>query len=368
MAGLLLTLANLPAPQVMGGLPLGLPPGASGQQIAYAEHLWATRCRLFGPHPADGTGDVEDFWEMAARLAAAVDAPAEEVWWRTHRGDCLLKGESASKLSVDERLALPAAHSEAILPYGPIPEGSSLWLRPEARFGDSYASWPLFREWARRPFAVGGVSTGSPESELSRIVASWVREGVVEEGEPVVVKAARAKHGLWQVPASASEEKSSAALSAAMGWTAVYMEGLAEAFIVQKFVKMQHEYRLFIVNGQLITGAGCVEEFTPLYQETAAFDVRTREDRAVRLSRGEEFDEWEETLTSSPVKERPALVRRYIAAGKCIAAGLSPAAVVVDLAYSPEQDAVLMVEANGLSNAGLYASKPALVAEALCRP
>ena len=374
MTDLLLTLANQPAPAMAGGLPAGLPEDATVAQVSYAEHLWAVRNESLGAHRLDGSGDPEDFWELAARLAAAMDSSAGAVWHRSHAGDRLLRGSVKSDLSLDERLRLSPGEEAYLMPYGPIPEHSSLWMLPGQRAADSYGSWPAFQEHAGRRVALGGVQVKDRSRDVAWLMASWVSDGVVAEGGEVVLKATRAKHGIWKLPASSSVRSNASTLRSALGWSLVQLEGFPSAFLLQEYVPLEHEYRMFLVGGRPVTGAGCVEEFTPLYAGANPFDARTRRVRGVQFSLGEEEleaveldEEMGPGAAGSPVEESPELVARYREAAAALAPKLPVEAVVVDFAHRPDRDEVVMVEANGLSNSGLYASQPSLVVEALLK-
>lgn len=49
-----------------------------------------------------------------------------------------------------------------------------------------------------------------------------------------------------------------------LGFSIAHLEGVEKAVHLSEQVEMTNEYRLVVMNGKLITGSGCVEEFTPL--------------------------------------------------------------------------------------------------------
>ena len=138
-------------------------------------------------------------------------------------------------------------------------------------------------------------------------------------------------------------------------WTLIELAGRKDALLVQDFVEMKHEYRIFVVDGVPGAGAGCIEEFTPLNNEGKAFDERTRETRISPDGSGRE------------VVARPDVVARYKAAAPGIVKDLIKGnprmrTFVLDLCHVGDQVAV--VEVNGVRNAGLYAMKYDVVFEA----
>lgn len=138
-------------------------------------------------------------------------------------------------------------------------------------------------------------------------------------------------------------------------WTLIELAGRKDALLVQDCVEMKHEYRIFVVDGVPVAGAGCIEEFTPLNNDGNAFDSRTRENRMSPDGIGRE------------VVARPDVVARYKAAAPGIVKDLIKGnprmrTFVLDLCHIGDQVAV--VEVNGARNAGLYAMKYDVVFDA----
>ena len=124
-------------------------------------------------------------------------------------------------------------------------------------------------------------------------------------------------------------------------------------YLVSAHVPMRHEYRVFVVDGVPVCGAGCLVERTPLdhYPAHGPFDPFTRADR---------YDHDE------PAQARPGLVAELVEAARPVAAALRAAGCshcVVDMARGPAGP--VLVEVNGLENAGLYACDPYAVAAAM---
>ncbi|MET1154190.1 ATP-grasp domain-containing protein [Arthrobacter sp.] len=116
---------------------------------------------------------------------------------------------------------------------------------------------------------------------------------------------------------------------------------------------MEYKYRVFVVEQRAVSGAGCIEEFTPLDNTGYAFDYKLRRNRSER-SEVELAPEiagilkgYARRAIEAPAKEVPAL-EDY----------------VIDVALGADGEP-LIVELNSLLNSGLYASQPSRVTEAL---
>lgn len=154
---------------------------------------------------------------------------------------------------------------------------------------------------------------------------------------------------------------------------------------------MTYEYRLFIVDGRPVTGAGCIVEHTPLFADhrpgSSPFSPLVRRKRGVSLTAIEdELDEFtiedldsgtwaDESASADPsrggdIENAPGLVTQLVEFGAALVAegltdGVLPRAYVLDVALNEGNGKPLAIEVNGLSNSGLYASKPWIVTRAL---
>lgn len=54
---------------------------------------------------------------------------------------------------------------------------------------------------------------------------------------------------------------------------------LGYTVLIQEVAKMENEYRLFVIDNELICGAGCIEYHTPLNNNEEQFDVKTEKKR-----------------------------------------------------------------------------------------
>ena len=325
------------------------------------ENIISTWDAHVGPSDRDGTGDYEDFWEHAYALHAvcqyAENHPSEHVWLSVREGNPKPATPATPKRTHDE--LKEAITSGEVTHYGYISVMSDLNLTIETD-ASRYHLDPAFHEYAGRQLHLCCGEEPDPDDYLPNPDGSppvTVAEGIVALAESgatqAVVKANRVKHGLWTVPASTDRETAEKTAYDAMDMSLYYLGNNWNSFLVQEHVNMRYEYRVYIVDRTPVTGAGCIEEFTPL-NNTAVFDPMMRENR--RTDPGEALD----------VPERlPDLARRYTEfAAKFAAETTIEADYVLDLAVN-NQNEILVVELNSLFNTGMYASNPYRVVSAL---
>ncbi len=144
----------------------------------------------------------------------------------------------------------------------------------------------------------------------------------------------------------------------------ISMGGGRPRFLVQQTIDMRHEYRIVIVDGEPICGAGCIEASTPLDSDGQYFHFSV-----------------EDVRNEGVVTEQPALVALYVDAARAIAADLiaagAPPHFVLDLAWVPERTPtgeideakgrVVMIEMNPCGAFGLYAMATGRFVEAAVR-
>lgn len=51
-----------------------------------------------------------------------------------------------------------------------------------------------------------------------------------------------------------------------------------DSVLIQEYARIEYEYRFFVINGKIVSGAGCIEEFTPL-NNIEQFDCQLRKNR-----------------------------------------------------------------------------------------
>lgn len=117
--------------------------------------------------------------------------------------------------------------------------------------------------------------------------------------------------------------------------------------MIQGAMKPTHEYRLVVVDDQVVTGAGCIEPFVP-FMNQAQFDPRTERVRN-RTEVGTETG-----LVDRYVEFARDFALRYAAEAK--ASTGRPPVYCLDLCVDATDGEIRMVELNPATGFGLYAS------------
>lgn len=334
----LLTIQNFPAPEKRR-----LSPSAEAEKATILQS-WATH---IGPLHGEGTGDYEDFWEQAHRLQAALDSFGTDNIWLFVPG---LRGDNAVHLGTREMAGLSTLRDLPVYGSQPRVGHHSTLEGPQALLADAYASYQAFARNARREVHLCGFNV--PGSDLVERLVEMASRGITN----IFLKVTLPKFGIFRLtlPAGASAEEVSAVIRDEIDYGMIYLEGLPGAFLVQETVPMFYEYRVFVVGGQAVTGAGAVEEHTPLDHGCVAFSTLVREDRANRTE----------------VEDFPVLVRGLLLPFARIVIGQLAAEVpelqnyTLDVAVGADSRP-LVVELNSMLNSGFYASSPRLVTAAM---
>lgn len=304
----------------------------------------ATWEQLVAPITAAGMdGDNEDALEQMYRLhAATVAVPLEHLWVQVGR-DAAKNAATGESYPGDERLMFRWGSQHRFV--GPIPG-----LRVEHQ-ADQYASLRSFQRHAGRRSDVCGwvVNRAAGQTDILDVLATYA-------GSRAFVKVNRAKYGVavLDIPVGAT-----AATIPEIFWSrdllagaALHLEGRPDGFVVQDVTEMLYEYRLFVVDGEAVTGAGCIVEHTPADNVGATFDDRVQRIRY-----------------ESPIV-RDAQVRDLLVSfGRMVAAEIADEApeltdYSLDVALGAD-GAPLVIELNGIRNSGLYASRPELITQAM---
>lgn len=172
------------------------------------------------------------------------------------------------------------------------------------------------------------------------------------QGTDVIVKTIGPKAPLLRISASESQEHRRNTLSNWLFSNTIH--GLLPVMVSEQ-IDMACEYRTFIdlAEGQVLTGAGCIEYFTPQDNTGELFDTRVETVRGNRI-----------------VHRAPQLVDRILDTARQVARELQvtyhtvkddPAVertLCVDFAVNASNNQVVVVEYNQMSSSGLYATDP----------
>lgn len=316
-------------------------------QVREAELLALWREHI-GPAEESEDGDYEDFYEQAARLDAALKAFGAENIWLTvsqHReGDARNLGTGETR-AISDLEHLPRYGVQASLRHQEVDQA-------QAHLAANYYTYEAFLSRAGRRIVVCGYA---PEKEgaldLGDVLAGFAADGI----RKAFLKVNLPKYATFPVdlPEGFAPDDASVALYRELDYGAMYLEGGAANFQAQELVTMEYEYRVFVVDQCAVTAAGCIEEFTPLDNNGYRFDSKLRRNRQ----------------ESTPVEDEPAIagILTNFARNAIDALALEVPELtdyVIDVALGADGEP-LIVELNPLLNAGLYASQPVRVTEAM---
>jgi hypothetical protein len=334
---------------------LSLPRRASAPAPRSEDHLAEERQRNFrrtwAEHISpvtDGSDDFEEFYEEAARLDAALYAFLPRRVWMAEYQD-----RTARNLGTGE--VVPLDQVQHLRRYGGQPSSWSTGVPPVTSEGavERYHEFAAFTENAGRPVIVAGHDIEGRGIELLDAIRQVAADGY----DKVVVKVTKAKQGLGIIDVSdgrLDDAELTRKLYDVLDWALMSHGGRVNAFLVQGFVPMRFEYRFFVVDGLPVTGAGCIVAHTPANHRWESFDHRVQEHRG---------------NADSPVVENEAAVRQLTTFTAKVAKQWKQerpdlGTAVIDVALN-EQNEPLVVEFNGILNAGLYASDPRAVTVAV---
>ena len=303
--------------------------------------------RKLGLTPVESpNADFEDFWEDAFRASAAVRA---------------CQGlDVAVRLPDEDELPDPSVRLGPVSAFEEGTHCTDALLMPDAlvRFGGrrmarSYVD--MSEDFIR------GVS--DPSREFEREGDALAQQECTDDfygsllwlyhtgSRKAVVKSSQRKAGVSVVnPCPRLDElRAAVAEDDILCWMSTPDAAPMGGFLVQQWVPMTYEYRFFVVDGKLVSGAGCVEEFTPFnHAGVFPFDPQMRERRGNGIA----------AHGNTPVEVREDLVQRYTEFATEVADVL-PAhmnTIVFDVALNADTGEPLVVEFNTLPNSGLYAS------------
>jgi hypothetical protein len=297
-----------------------------GQQreIQSLKQLWA---RWMGECAETPGADFEDWVEQACRLEAALDIYSDRL-------DLVFLGKDShhyyNTLSGQE-----ITYNGTSLRYGsqrrePISMGAEL-IQPDVSAVDSYHKLASFHRHAERELLL---SDGRLLQKLEVLRQRGWNQAVIKYTSP--------KYG-EPVFLDLTQNLRSQFSASGLDWATVYFEAVPDCFLIQERVTMEYETRLMVVQGQVVTSAGCIDANTPLTNESC-FDPK------VERERGSGLIETLLDLTAEYVVFGNGVAQELVQENSaCHSYGLD----VCSIGGSPA-----IVEFNGLLNCGLYASSP----------
>jgi len=300
------------------------------------EQVWAAG---FDEGPVDPAADIEDFWEDAVRIATTYRAALDA-------GRSIEPRSSATHWS----------SGDLARRMGPLRINEHGGYHGADAFEELLAGLPL--DITGRTFAVCTYDTESVSlgaDDLAQHLTTLAAAGHTA----AVVKVSGHKQGIARIELDPDTRVINRRLHDAFDWTMVRLDGVRSAFLVSPWIEMTYEYRVFVVDGIPVTGAGCIEEYTPLdHSGSGPFDP------AVRLHRGNSVA----ATVNSAITHDSRTVRMHLAAAAPVIAHMAARGLrtyVVDMAYVPDRNDSVVVEFNSMPNAGLYACDAQALARAL---
>lgn len=273
----------------------GHPLPSAGETMSRQTQLLEEIKRLFpGIQPNDQI-DAERFWEVHLELLSLLRQRAH-VWLVTN---------NASHLQpLGEAPATPDLNKPIIrlgrLPFGvhdafngqdyshPLRDAQQVWPpEDELQAAKDYMSNPVFQTNANRATAMAGIVNESGDYDrwlghpnptnksLVQTLLEFREEGI----KRVFLKCRIQKYLTTTVDledvATLYEAQDKA--REAVGYALVHLEGFGDAFSVQEYVTMEAEYRVVVIGGEIISGAGVIPSFTPLDRTTEdIFDAKVQ--------------------------------------------------------------------------------------------
>lgn len=327
--------------------------------ILHAPHARAQRAldtylKYIPDTEMDGQGDEEDFWEMAYRVDAIVNSGAENILLTDeHHGAFQVTPDGPVHVEMGAE-ALWGRVNDGWAVYGPYTRFSAgpIYGPADINHGDSYFTSPTFlRHAGRRHELCGHMLEDEYEDrrELMQTLDDFREAGI----RHVLLKATQSK-AMRLVPVDLEDDESFKSATEELWASFGHRLGLPDNIIVQELIDVRYEYRVFIADGKPVTGAANIEEHTPLDNE-AQFNTKVREHRGITGP------------MRSAIVDEPELVERMVSFAAQAAAEFTEEGLltyVMDVALDKNGEPFI-VELNGMSNSGLFASDPTQVVTAV---
>lgn len=319
-----------------------------------AQRALDTYLKYVPPTELDGEGDEEDFWEMAYRVDAIVNSGAESILLTDETKHAFeVTPDGPVRIEIDAE-ALWGRVNGGWAVYGPYTRFSSgpIYGPPSINHGDSYFRSPTFLRYAGRRHELCGYALEEEyegRRELTQVLDDFREAGI----RHVLLKATQSK-AMRLVPIDLEDPDTTNQATQELWESFAHRLGLPDNIIVQERIDCRYEYRVFIANGKPVTGAANIEEHTPHHNE-AVFDTKVREHRGLTGP------------ARSAIVDEPELVSRMVLFAEQVAAEFAEEGMltyVMDVALD-KNGAPFIVELNGMSNSGLFASDPTQVVGAV---
>jgi hypothetical protein len=303
--------------------------------------------------------DTEDWIENAIKLISAVDTgfPVYVVERTGPREALKIGARFNTAAEFDHKI--PTVFQGTILRFDPCFNGTEdinfVWPT-EARLGisDYWADETMLRALGRR----AAVSTGNSDGARGYVETTLdLRADGAKDLLAKIVFQAK-----YQAPARLSLMPDADAGDVRSAFYTAFEDNLLDCedreacFLIQEVRPMIHEYRIIVVGGKPVAGAGTVEWLCPIFHDAMSGP----------------FDPLVETKRNDrKLVAQPQIVERFVERAKELCADLEARGssgfrnCTMDFALDAETGNVLLVETNPADNFGLYALDYARVLDAI---
>jgi hypothetical protein len=293
--------------------------------------------------------DIEDWIENAIKLVAAVDTglPVYTIR-RTPPGEPL---KIAAKLNTDADFDgnVPTAFLGTILRWDPCFSGESginfVWPSNGHLGASDYWNDETLMRALGRPAAV---ASGDPDGERGYVATTLGLRaaGASDLMAKIVFQVKYQAPARLSLPPDSDERDVRNAFYTAFEDNLLDCEARDQCFLIQECRPMLHEYRVIVVGGKPVAGAGTVEWLNPIFHDPddGSFDPFVEGKRGDR----------------DLVCDRD-LVARYVDRAARLCAELETRGskrfrnCTMDFAFDEQKGDVLLIETNPCDNFGLYA-------------
>jgi hypothetical protein len=316
------------------------------QAASLAPDVLSTWLR-YSPDAQPVERDWEDWAENAVMLHALDKASGGKVEIVSGGDNCWMSGDHTSMIA-------PNPSAPDAFMYGIWKPTDSVQFSENFNMVGNHAKIvqavqlyplsPVFQGAAKRKFFTVDADSAKLEAALLELHQSGQRDVFIKTRFKETAKR-------FTLPDQPEKLWRSIDQDEAFEWFLVTHEGSKNCLFIQEAFEPTKEYRMIVVGDRPVTGAGCIEAFTPLVNNGDPFDTRM-----------------ETVRNRSEVIDDPETAERYHAFATAYA--LEWAAengdhmmYSLDLAIDARTNEVVAIEMNPMLNLGLYAtSADALVA------
>ena len=323
-----------------------------------AVSAWQSR---FGK--AARTADFEDFHENAAALQAAIDTGLPTfAMGRGASAGASVRAFNASSPEAQPEPGVPTVIVGRILKGdGAATAGWDTAWPSQAGMAAACRHFlnPAFARHAGRAVSVAShcQSDAGPQAMAYPALADEILRMSAAHGPGIAVKlASEQKYAtVLMGDIQPGQDRSSVErwLYRHFEWGLVHVESGIPLFLVQERVRMECEYRVVVIDGKAVAGAGCVERLCPPYNRGEAFDPIVEAGR-----RGSGHLESNPSLVRSMVGAAEAAARDMMAEDPELRDGTYDMALI-------DGDRIGLIEVNPAASFGLYAMRYGLALDAM---